>query len=140
MVKEELGTVYPDGATIIQQGDLQNCMYVIQSGATVVLQKQKDKEVFLAELGKGDFFGEMALFGRGEVRSATVRAKGEVRLLTVDKRTLLGRITADPTLAFRIIERMSSRIRDLDHLLTRIKASDRRNWDTRPEELAAGSE
>ncbi|MBU0987411.1 MAG: cyclic nucleotide-binding domain-containing protein [Proteobacteria bacterium] len=134
MLKEELGRIHCDGETIVNEGDREDCMYVIQSGKITVLQKRNGKEVFLAELGEGDFFGEMALFGRGEVRSATVCAKGEVRVLTVDKKTLLRRIIADPTLAFRIIENMSSRIRQLDHQISRIKASDRRNWDTRPEE------
>ena len=134
MLKKELGKIHYDGETIVNEGDREDCMYIIQSGKIAVSQTRKGKEVFLAELGEGDFFGEMALFGRGEVRSATVCAKGEVRVLTVDKKTLLRRIMDDPTLVFRIIETMASRIRNLDHQVSRMKASDRRNWDTRPEE------
>jgi len=71
-------------------------------------------------LGKGDFFGEMAIFEH-EVRSATIRARGEVRALTVDKRTFLRRITEDPSIAFRIVGRMSRRIRELDAEIVRLK-------------------
>ena len=99
-------------------------MYVIQSGQVEIVQIEVGKEVHLAELGEGDFFGEMALFER-EVRSTSVRAKGEVRVLTVDKKTLLGRIQEDPSLAFRILQKMSSRIRQLDTQLSRMKAADR---------------
>ncbi len=133
MLKEELGKIYYDGEIIVREGDREDCMYVIQSGKIKVLQKRKGKELILAELGEADFFGEMALFGRGEVRSASVCAKGEARVLKVDKKTLLRRIIDDPTLAFRIIEKLSSRIRKLNDQISRIKASDRRNWDARPE-------
>jgi CRP-like cAMP-binding protein len=62
----------------------------------------------------------MAIFEH-DVRSATVRALGEVRALTIDKRTFLRRITEDPSLAFRIVEKMSHRIREMNNKLVRLK-------------------
>jgi CRP-like cAMP-binding protein len=115
-----LGKVYGDGEVIIRQGESGDCMYEIQDGQVEVIQEKDGKEVRLAVLDKGDFFGEMAIFDR-EVRSATVRAMGEVRALTIDKRTFLRRITEDPSIAFRIVERMSRRIRKLDAETVRLK-------------------
>lgn len=115
-----LGKVYDDGKIIIRQEEPGDCMYEIQEGQVEVVKEKEDKEILLAVLGKGDFFGEMAIFDR-EARSATVRAKGEVRALTIDKRTFLRRITEDPSLAFRIVERMSRRIRELDSEIVRLK-------------------
>ncbi|MFQ5599153.1 MAG: cyclic nucleotide-binding domain-containing protein [Candidatus Krumholzibacteriia bacterium] len=115
-----LGKVYRDGEEIVRQGDRGNCMYVIQEGRVEVLQERDGKEVRLAVLGDGEFFGEMAVF-EGEVRSATVRAMGKVRALTVGKRSTLRRMLEDPSLAFRIVERMSHRIRELDAELTRLR-------------------
>ncbi len=97
-------------------------MYVIQSGKVEITQRIEEKEVRLAELEGGEFFGEMALFTR-ELRSATVRAKGEAIILTVDKKTLLSKIQQDPSLAFRIIEQMSSHIYKLNAQYSRIKAT-----------------
>ena len=135
MKEHSLGKLYKDGEAIIRQGEMGNCMYVIQSGVvSVVTQKDGGKEIPIAELGEGEFFGEMTLFEK-EVRSATVRAQGDVYVLTVDKKTLLGRINQDPSLAFHMLEKLSSRIRKLDTKFTRITSSDRRNWHTRPEEL-----
>jgi CRP-like cAMP-binding protein len=116
----ELGRVYPDGEVIIRQGEAGDCMYEIQGGKVEVIQERSGKEICLAVLGKGDFFGEMAIFEH-DVRSATVRALGEVRALTIDKRTFLRRITEDPSLAFRIVERMSHRIREMNNKLVRLK-------------------
>jgi CRP/FNR family transcriptional regulator len=93
-------------------------MYVIQGGQVEVIRRQGDKEYCLAELKDGDFFGEMALFEE-EVRRATVRAVGEVWVYTLEKDKLLRRIHEDPSLAFRIIERMSRRIHELETSLVR---------------------
>jgi CRP-like cAMP-binding protein len=62
----------------------------------------------------------MAIFDR-EVRSATLRAAGEARLLTIDKKNFLKRINKDPSLAFRLVQSMSSRVRDLSAEITRLK-------------------
>ena len=107
-----LGKTYKDGEVIIRQGESGNCMYVIQSGEVEVIRDNNGKEVRLAVRKEGDFFGEMALFSR-EVRSATIRALGDARILTVDRKNLLNSIQKDPSLAFRIIETLSKRIRDL---------------------------
>ncbi len=115
-----LGRLYKDGEVIINQGETGDCMYVIQSGKVMVVQYENGKGVPLAELKEGDFFGDMALFEH-KVRSATVRAIEEARVLTVDKRTLLLRIQEDPSIAFRIMQKMSLRIRKLDDEMVRIK-------------------
>jgi CRP-like cAMP-binding protein len=107
-----LGKLYNDGAVIIKQGDSGNCMYVIQSGEVEVIRDNNGEEVRLAIRKEGDFFGEMALFSR-EVRSATIRALGDAKILTVDRKNLLKSIQKDPSLAFRIIETLSKRVRDL---------------------------
>ena len=127
---DDMGKLYQDGEEVIRENEPGECMYVIQEGTVEVFKVSDGKSVHLADLGEGNFFGEMALFER-EVRSSSVRAKGPVRVLTVDKGTLLRRIQSDPSMAFRIVEKMSSRIRAMNSLLSRIKASDRRNWDTR---------
>ena len=53
----------------------------------------------------------MAIF-EDEVRSATVRAVGDTRVLEVDKKTVEKRIQDDPRLAVNMLKTMSSRIRE----------------------------
>jgi CRP-like cAMP-binding protein len=67
-----------DGEIIIRQGDIGDCMYVIQEGQVEVIVEQGDREVQLAVRGKGELFREMAIFEK-ERRLATVRAVGTVR-------------------------------------------------------------
>jgi CRP-like cAMP-binding protein len=108
-----LGTIYRDGEMIIREGEMDNCMYVVQAGQVEVVQAGEHGEQHLAFLGPGDFFGEMAVFER-EKRSASVRSAGESRVLKVDKKTLLRRIGEDPLLAVNLLQTMSHRIRDLN--------------------------
>ena len=112
-MRKELGKEYKDGEIIIRQGESGDCMYEILEGSVEVMHDKDGQQVRLAVLGKGEFFGEMAIFER-EIRSATVKAIGNTRTLTVDKRPLLRRITEDPSLAFRLLEKMSYRIRELN--------------------------
>ncbi len=120
MKSSDLGRIYRDREIIVRQEERGDYMYEILDGQVEVLQEKEGKEVRLAVLGKGDFFGEMAIFER-EARSATVRSLGEVRVLTVDKKILLRRISEDPSLALRILEKMSHRIRALDNELVRLR-------------------
>jgi len=113
MGKGALGKIYSDGEVIVRQGDVGDCMYVVQSGRVEVVQATDVGEQHLALLETGDFFGEMAVFEK-ETRSATVRATGEARALKVDKKTLLRRIKEDPLLAVNLLQTMSHRIRDLN--------------------------
>ena len=116
-----LGKIYRDGEVIVRQGEAGDCMFVIQAGEVEVFREDgKQREVRLAVLREKDFFGEMALFDR-EVRSATVRALGEARVLTVDRKSFLRRVHEDPSLALRVVEQMSHRIREMDAEMTRLK-------------------
>jgi CRP-like cAMP-binding protein len=116
----ELGKTYEDGDVIIRQGEVGDCMFVVQEGEVEVYVEKDGKDVHLAVRGPGDMIGEMAVFER-EVRSASVRASGRARLLTLDKKNFLKRINEDPTLAFRIVETMSRRVRELSAEVARLK-------------------
>ena len=119
-----LGREYADQEVVCRQGERGDCMYVIQAGRAEVLREEDGAEVVVGELTTGDVFGEMAIFER-EPRSATVRVKGQARLLTLDKRAFLRRVHEDPSMAFHILQRMSFRIRTLNQELSRLKRPQR---------------
>jgi CRP-like cAMP-binding protein len=113
MTTGELGRIYKDGETIIKQGEEGNCMYVIQDGQVEIIREKDQKEMRLAIAGEGDFIGEMAIF-ESEVRSATVRALGDVRMITVDKENFIRRVNSDPSIAFRLVKTLIQRVRDMN--------------------------
>ena len=123
MSEESLGRVYQDGELIIRQGEVGNCMFVIQTGQVEIFRQEGDREVRLRVAGAKEFFGEMALVDNA-VRSASVRALGRATILTVDRRTFLRRVHEDPSLAYRVMEAMSHEIRRLAEEVARLKARD----------------
>ncbi len=130
MATGDLGKNYHDGEIIIREGESGDTMFVVQSGTVEVYQTKNGADVHLNYLNEGKFFGEMAIFEK-EVRSASVKAVGEVRVLTIDKKNFLKRIHEDPSLAFYMIQNLSQRLRQLDSHFSRVTANDRRNWQTR---------
>lgn len=113
MKNKKLGKLYNDGDIIIKQGTKGKCLYVIQEGKVDVIHETPGGDIKVAELGESDFFGEMGLFEE-DVRSCTVRASGHVKILTIDKRNFFKSIHRDSSLAYRLLEKMSNRLREAD--------------------------
>jgi CRP-like cAMP-binding protein len=110
------GKQYRDGEYIVRQGEAGECMYFVQAGEVEVVRPSAGREVRLALLGAGEFFGEMALLER-DVRSASVRSLGEAQVLALDKSSFLQQVEQDPSLGLRMLEKMSARMREVTERL-----------------------
>jgi small-conductance mechanosensitive channel len=87
------------GEPIIRQDAPGSSMFVIERGRVAVsVDESTPAARHLAELGPGEFFGEMSLL-TGEPRSATVKALVETTLLTIDKEIFRPCLEAEPRLA-----------------------------------------
>lgn len=115
-----LGKQYEDGETIIHESQIGDCMYVIQEGQVEIVKTHRGQEVRLAVLSEGEFFGEMAIFEH-ERRTATVRALGPAKILTVDQKNFIRRIHEDPSLAYQMVQTMSHRIRSMNDEVTHLR-------------------
>jgi CRP-like cAMP-binding protein len=67
-----------EGAVVVNEGDYSYEFFAILSGTAEVLRSGEK----VAELGPGDFFGEIGVVERG-LRGATVRATSGMRLITL---------------------------------------------------------
>lgn len=76
-------------------------MYIIAEGKVNVLLKRKGEDILLATLEKGNFFGEMSLL-RGDLRSATVEALTDLKLIEITKRDLEKLYKKNPKLLSKI--------------------------------------
>lgn len=115
-----LGQDFENGEVIIRQGTEGDCLYIIQKGKVEVISESAGKEVKLTELGPGEFFGEMGLFEK-DVRSCTIRAVGQSRVMTIDKQNFYQTIQKDPSLAFRLLEMTSRRIRQTNQRIAEMQ-------------------
>ncbi len=120
MKKGELGKTYNDGEVIFNEGEEGDSMFVIQSGKVKISKKVDFGDITITIMEEGEIFGEMAIFDRLP-RSASAVAFGGARVLTVDKKKFLSVVNRDPTLAFKIFDAMSKRVRRLDAEVLKLK-------------------
>jgi len=64
---------FEPGEVVFNQGDFGDSVYVIEKGACEVIREQDGQRRHLADLGGGDYFGEMAVLADVS-RNATIRA------------------------------------------------------------------
>ena len=103
--------VYVAGDWIVREGDPGNSMFFISSGAVEVLDHDDEKAV--AQMGPGDFFGEMSLLHR-EPRSATVRAKEYSIIYSLDQRTFRRLLSRYPEFEEHIKEVVEEREKEIE--------------------------
>src|SRR5438094_8860251 len=87
-VKELSGYLHPielkAGSSLFRVGDSGDAMYFIENGRVRITVTDADgREVILASLGHGDFFGEVAMLaGHGRSADATVTEDSRLAVLT----------------------------------------------------------
>ena len=103
---------YPARSTIIYAGDKSDALYYIIDGSvTVAIEDDDGKEMIVAYLSDGDFFGEMGLFGRQESRSAWVRAKTQCEVAEISYERFHQIRSQYPDILFAIARQMGIRLR-----------------------------
>ena len=110
---------YQIGDVIFAEGDASSEMFIIQEGKVVVTKAVAGRDVFLATLDRGDFFGEMALLD-SQPRNATCCALAPTQLLAIKSGELMMKLRRDPTFAIEMLLSMSRRIRYLDEQFTQL--------------------
>ena len=77
---------FESGEIIFHEGDVGDYLYIIADGQVEVLKEDDNKKLQpICTLGKGEYFGEMALLNE-KMRSATVRAKSSCNILALKNR------------------------------------------------------
>jgi CRP/FNR family cyclic AMP-dependent transcriptional regulator len=103
---------YPARSTIIYAGDNSDSLYfIIKGSVTVVIDDDEGKEMIVAYLNDGDFFGEMGLFEPEDSRSAWVRAKTECEVAEISYAKFMELSVQEPAMLFEISSQMARRLR-----------------------------
>jgi CRP-like cAMP-binding protein len=114
-----VGRWFKDGQVICRQGELGDCLYILEQGQVELMRRDGSRELCLRVVEAGDIWGENGLLERDHVRTATARAIGDVCVLTIEKRMFLDRIHEDPSFGLKIMRKMSRRICELEGALMR---------------------
>lgn len=106
---------YAPGRLIVKEGSPGTTFFVIVNGQARVVQETGNRT--LAELGPGDFFGELALLDGGP-RTASVIAGTVVEAVQLSRAGFRGLVLRDPDVGLRIMEDLAGRIRGLTRALS----------------------
>src|SRR5436190_16326819 len=104
---------------LFRAGDEGDAMYVIERGKVrICVQATDGRDMTLTELGRGDFFGEMALLD-GQRRSADAIVAEDSRLAVLSREHFLSFVRSSPDIALEMLTALANRLRHTDELLRR---------------------
>jgi CRP/FNR family cyclic AMP-dependent transcriptional regulator len=112
----KFGKEYPRGTLLFHEGDPGREMFIIQKGKVQIRKKVGAGEKTLADLGEGEFFGEMALL-MGMNRSATVEVIEDSKILVINPETFENLLKTNLEIAIKMLKKMASRLRHMDESL-----------------------
>lgn len=119
---EKYGQTIQPGKIIFQEGERGEHMYIIQEGKVRISKVIGGKEHILAVLGKGEFFGEMAIVNQVN-RSATATTVEETNLLAFNRQGFTGMIEKNAKIAMNVIDKLCRRLQQtnmqIHHLVKR---------------------
>ena len=105
------------GTTLFRTGDIGDAMYLIENGKVRISVSDDDqKEIVLAELARGDFFGEMAIID-GKKRSADANVIDDATLAVLSRENFLDFVSNNPIVALEMLSATFSRLRRTDRML-----------------------
>lgn len=105
---------YFSGETVVRQGEPGETLYVIDNGAVEVLLSEGTSRERIAELGPGDYVGEMSLL-TGEPRSATVRALEPTQFIVVDRTAFRAALDGNAEIMRDISQTLARRREELEY-------------------------
>ena len=110
---------YGKSEIIFEQGSTGSEMYLIHTGKVLLSVRQNEtRQVPLAILNPGDFFGEMALVDDSP-RSATASAvEDDTELIVMDRSRFLFMVRQQPEFALSLMHTLCRRLRKMDKRLS----------------------
>jgi uncharacterized membrane protein len=122
---------YAAGATIFNEHDLGDGLYVVETGSVRIWVMDEDvHEVTLAELKPGDFFGELAVLDRGE-RSSSATALVDTHLHKLSSDAFQKFLIGHPDAAVDVICEIAQRMRQTNLLVSqRVSRNINKEMDT----------
>ena len=107
----------------LEDSEGEQCFFVLEGSVKVTRLSKDGREVILAMLNEGDFFGEMSLLD-GESRSANVIALEETKVLTLERNDFIAVVNNYPQIAVQLLKELARRLRKSDRQIASLTLSD----------------
>lgn len=113
---KKFGRFFPEGSIIFNEGDGGNSMFYILSGRVCLEKDACQVKRRLAEMGQGQYFGEMAALIDAP-RTASARALEDSHLAVIDGGTFRNLIRENREVAVFMLQELSSRLKNSNKAL-----------------------
>jgi CRP-like cAMP-binding protein len=104
------------GEVLFREGDVGDVMYVIREGVVRISKAGSDGQKRLADLGAGEFFGEMSILN-DKPRNATAEVLEPAKLLVINARTFEQMVKSNAEVALRLIKKLALRLDSANELI-----------------------
>ena len=102
---------YGVGDVIFEEGTTGRELYVVLDGEVDITKMVGGRRTVIISLGKGEFFGEMAVID-GSSRSATaIAASANTRVMRINHARFVYLVSQQPAFALMIMDALSKRLR-----------------------------
>jgi predicted acylesterase/phospholipase RssA/CRP-like cAMP-binding protein len=98
-----------DGDVLVEQGDAADMVYFIESGRMAASKSTPQGEVVVGTVDAGQVIGEVTVVAGG-LRTATLRALGEVQVLEIDRVDFEDWLNGHPEMADRVSDEARDRV------------------------------
>ena len=107
---------YEDGKVIFEEDSIGKDVYIIESGKVEITKRINGRNVTILILGKGDLFGENAMF-INIPRSVTATAIGRTLLISLTMEELIYRMQNNLNFAIELLQSLVTRLHNTDSTL-----------------------
>jgi CRP/FNR family cyclic AMP-dependent transcriptional regulator len=111
MAIEKCINEYDAGDVIFEEGSTGRELFVVLGGGVEIAKINDGRKTVIVTLGKGEFFGEMAVID-GSSRSATaIAASSHTRVMRINHARFVYLVSQQPAFALMIMDALSKRLR-----------------------------
>ena len=108
---------------VMEEMEGQQCYFITHGSVKITRSSKEGREVILAILTAGEFFGEMSLLD-GETRSANVLTLEETKVLALNRNDFMGTLEEYPRVSIQLLKELTIRLRKSDLQIASLTLSD----------------
>jgi CRP/FNR family cyclic AMP-dependent transcriptional regulator len=112
---------FQDLEVIFEEGNYGDEMYIVHSGLVKLVKQSTGREMVIATIQPGEFFGEMALVDNAPRSVSAVAGADQTRLLALDRDKFLFLVSHQPAFALTVMHVLCQRIREMNDRLSSLE-------------------
>jgi len=110
------------GEVVVKEGDSADKLFILVSGEVQVVKNYLEPGAQTVDvLTPGAYFGEMALVGESQERSATVVTSEDSHFVTLEREAFRDMLMSNPDIAVTILEETFRRLRQANELVAMLQ-------------------